>query len=27
MSPKKVRALFERLAAADPEPRSELEYG
>lgn len=26
MSPKKVRTLFERFAAANPEPRSELEY-
>lgn len=26
MSPKKIRSLFERLAAANPEPRSELEY-
>ena len=27
MTPKKIRALFERLAAADPEPTTELEYG
>ena len=27
MSPKKIRALFERLAAANPEPTTELEYG
>ncbi|MCX7175866.1 MAG: endonuclease III [Proteobacteria bacterium] len=26
MNPKKVRALFERLAAADPHPTTELEY-
>jgi endonuclease-3 len=26
MSPKKVREFFSRLAAANPEPRSELEY-
>jgi endonuclease-3 len=26
MSPKKVREFFTRLAAADPEPKSELEY-
>ncbi len=26
MSPKKIRALFERLAAANPEPTTELEY-
>ncbi len=26
MTPKKVRAIFERLAKADPQPRSELEY-
>ncbi|MFA6309919.1 MAG: endonuclease III [Sterolibacterium sp.] len=26
MSPKKIRALFERLAAADPHPTTELEY-
>jgi endonuclease-3 len=27
MSPKKVREFFSRLAAANPEPESELEYG
>ncbi|GAB4166411.1 MAG: endonuclease III [Rhodocyclaceae bacterium] len=27
MSPKKIRALFERFAAVNPQPRSELEYG
>ncbi|HUW35980.1 MAG TPA: endonuclease III [Rhodocyclaceae bacterium] len=27
MSPKKIRTLFERLAAANPEPTTELEYG
>jgi endonuclease-3 len=26
MSPQKIRALFERFAAANPQPRSELEY-
>ena len=26
MSPRKIRTLFERLAAANPAPRSELEY-
>lgn len=26
MTPAKVRAFFERLSAADPEPKSELEY-
>ena len=26
MSPKKIRSLFERLAAANPDPKSELEY-
>ncbi|MFZ5510738.1 MAG: endonuclease III [Pseudomonadota bacterium] len=27
MGPKKIRTLFERLAAADPAPTTELEYG
>jgi len=27
MGPKKIRTLFERLAAANPEPSTELEYG
>jgi endonuclease-3 len=27
LSPKNIRTLFERLQAADPNPRSELEYG
>ncbi|HMM55711.1 MAG TPA: endonuclease III [Candidatus Desulfobacillus sp.] len=27
MSPRKVRAVFERFARANPSPRSELEYG
>lgn len=27
MTPRKIRALFEQLAALDPEPRTELEYG
>jgi endonuclease-3 len=27
LSPKNIRTLFERLRAADPNPRSELEYG
>ncbi|MDP1733548.1 MAG: endonuclease III [Sulfuritalea sp.] len=27
MSPKKVREFFSRLAAANPEPKSELDYG
>jgi endonuclease-3 len=27
MTPRKIRALFEQLAALDPEPKTELEYG